>query len=120
MKKIILLILLVAAVRGSASEPSPDYYRQFVSCENIGGEGFYWIDTTSGDLWALYPPAMEWTYLGSPRGANSGRKGIYQLLSDRKGGVYVLNSETGEGWWTDGSKWKIIGRLTRLNNRTEQ
>jgi hypothetical protein len=136
MKKILLFTLALTAVTAVAqtpsSAPSQSLFRpsppasssssidvlseeeyRFQSCENIGGSGFFWIDTTNGNLWWLDPAAMEWNFIGTPRGANTSRKGTYQLLSDRNGGVYVLNTDNGEGWWTDGTTWKIIGELSR-------
>jgi hypothetical protein len=134
MKKLLPLVGLLMAVAVHAQTPAtdqpiiirPSYNsssavedKRFQSCENIGGSGFFWIDTVTGDLWKAAPPNLEWIFLGSPRGANSGYKGTYQLLSDRKGGVYVLNTDNGEGWWTDGANWKIIGELSRRTKKLE-
>ena len=106
-------------IRPSYNSSSAAEDKRFQSCENLGGTGFFWIDTATGDLWKAAPPNLEWIFLGNPRGANSGYKGTYQLLSDRKGGVYVLNTDNGEGWWTDGSSWKIIGELSRRAKKSE-
>lgn len=136
MKKLLLLSSLLATISISAqtlttSTPKPviinssydssstEEKTRFQSCENIGDSGLFWIDTVTGDLWRTTPPDLEWIFLGSPRGANSGRKGTYQLLSDRKGGVYVLNTDNGEGWWTDGTSWKIIGEPARRTKKAE-
>jgi hypothetical protein len=132
MKKAVLVALIAAAAFAEDPSPRPPVVfrssygslsesedARFVSCENIGGAGFYWLDTASADLWRLDPALVEWIYLGSPRGADSGRKGTYQLLSDRHGGVYVLNSSNGEGWWTDGSGWKSIGEPVRRVKKAE-
>jgi hypothetical protein len=93
--------------------------RRFLACENTGGTGFYWLDTTNGNLWKLDPDGMEWRFLGEPRGAQASRNGTYTLLSDRTGGVYVLNTDNGEGWWTDGVEWKRIGELSRRVKKAE-
>jgi hypothetical protein len=107
------------SIRPSYNSSSATEDKRFQSCENTGGSGFFWIDTATGDLWKTAHPELEWIFLGSPRGASSGRKGTYQLLSDRKGGVYILNTDNGEGWWTDGSSWKIIGELSRRTKKSE-
>ncbi len=133
MKKLLLSAVLLAALTAGAQTttftPVPPVIVQpsasdqpfaieektrFQACENIGGTGFFWTDTVTGNLWRVAPPNMEWNFLGSPRGANTGRRGTYQLLSDRAGGVYVLNADNGEGWWTDGTVWKNIGELRRV------
>jgi hypothetical protein len=136
MKKILLPALLLAAATALAQTqpdtptrpvifrppydpPAVEEDNRFLLCENTGGTGLYWIDTTNADLWLLDPETMEWNYLGSPRGADSGRKGTYILLSDRHGGVYVLNTGNGEGWWTDGAVWKNIGEPRRRMKREE-
>jgi hypothetical protein len=105
--------------RAPYSSPAAEEDTRFLSCENIGGTGFYWLNTETADLWRLNPATMEWVYLGAPRGANTGRKGTYQPLSDRHGGVYVLHTDTGEGWWADGTGWKEIGEPSRRVKRTE-
>lgn len=132
MKKILLSAILLAAVTAVAQTPPadkplrPSYASQFIeegprfqSCENTGGTGFFWMDTSNGELWKLTPPAMEWVFLGSPRGASPSLKGTYQLLSDRNGGVYILHTERGLGWWTDGTNWKAFGELSRRVKKTE-
>ncbi|MBI9019824.1 MAG: hypothetical protein JEZ10_01025 [Verrucomicrobia bacterium] len=137
MKPALLSLLILAAI-AAAEDPSPHppahppaLFRptysvsltqeeaRFASCENIGGSGFYWLDTRAGDLWRLDPAVKEWIFLGSPRGANSSRKGTYTLLSDRRGGVYVLHTETGKGWWTDGTVWETLGEPSRRMKREE-
>jgi hypothetical protein len=90
-----------------------EIYRRFQAVENPIDSGLYWLDTRSGDLWRLVSETKEWRYLGSPRGANNGPNGTYQALADPKGGVYILNTGKGDGWWTDGNVWKIIGDLSR-------
>jgi len=131
MKKILLAAVLLSALtavaqvsrperperpssyRPSYDSPTSEEYRRFQAAENAMDAGFYWLDTRTGDLWRLAPETKEWIYLGSPRGASSGVNGTYLLRSDPKGGVYILNSDKGDGWWTDGNAWKIIGDLSR-------
>ena len=135
MKKILLSVLFLAAVTAFAQTapalPDKPVFRPFYDsqtveektrfqfCENTGGTGFYWLDTTNGNLWRLNPATMEWNFLGAPRGANSTVKGTYELLSDRNGGVYVLNTDNGKGWWNDGAIWKVIGEPARRMEKTE-
>lgn len=131
MKKVLLLALLLPALMPLAEEPSktvvfrPSHDSssleedRFQSCENTGGTGFFWMDTSNGELWKLTPPVMEWVFLGGPRGANAALKGTYQLLSDRNGGVYILHTGKGGGWWTDGTTWKVIGELSRRVKKPE-
>jgi len=131
MKKVFWFALLLPALTVPAEEPaktvvfrtshnSPSFEEdRFQACESPGNPGFFWIDTVTGDLWRLTPPDMEWTFLGNPRGANSGRKGTYKLLPDRRGAMFVLNTDNGEGWWTDGTTWKIIGEPSRRVKKAE-
>jgi hypothetical protein len=137
MKRHLLFFLLLCAAASLAqvpqtehSERTPAYrpfyvpqavevYRRFQAVENTGNSGFYWLNTANADLWRLDPETMEWIFLGSPRGSSSGRNGQYQLLSDRRGGVYILNTDDGEGWWTDGTAWKEIGEPSRRQRRIE-
>jgi hypothetical protein len=131
MKKLLLSISLAAftaaaqestqsVVFRTASDPSSTREEaRFQACESPGNPGFFWIDTVSGDLWRLTPPDLAWQFLGSPRGANPGRKGTYQMLPDQHGAVFILNTDNGEGWWTDGTTWKIIGELSRRVKKTE-
>lgn len=131
MKKLLLVAVLLSAFtavaqvarperperpssfRSSYDSPASETYRRFQAAENTTNSGFYWLDSRTGDLWRLAPETKEWIYLGSPRGANNGPNGTYQALSDPKGGVYILNTDKGDGWWTDGTSWKIIGDLSR-------
>jgi hypothetical protein len=125
MKKLLAALLLAATAvcaeevsqtavyRSAVDALHPDDTARFLAAENTGGTGFYWLDTTNGELWRLDPAVMEWVYLGAPRGAHTGRKGTYSLLPDRNGGVYILNVHHGEGWWTGGGIWKIIGEPSR-------
>lgn len=134
MKKILLSAVLLSAITAAAQtqQPAPQMVPprrvsqpsmydmpltveppRFQAVENTGGAGFFWMDSANGDLWKLDRETMSWDFAGSPRGADSGIKGTYQLLSDRNGGVYVLNTATGEGWWSDGSAWKNIGDVSR-------
>lgn len=111
--------VLVQPSSSDASSYAVEEKTRFQACESTGNTGFFWIDTVTGDLWRLVLPDREWVFLGNPRGSNTGRKGTYQLLSDRNGGVYVLNADNGEGWWTDGITWKNIGELSRRVKQTE-
>jgi len=125
MKKTVLLIALLPFAASFADkkpeEAAPPFYpvplieeeKRFQSCENTGGSGFYWLDTGSADVWLFDTAAGTWNFLGSPRGSNDGAKGTYELLSDKTGGVYLLNTRTGEGWWWTASEWKTIGAPSR-------
>jgi|GEM_PF-2362439 len=131
MKKVLWFALLLPALIATAEEPaktvifrtsndSPSLEEaRFQACESPGDPGFFWIDTVTGDLWRLTSPDTGWTFLGNPRGANTGRKGTYKLLPDRHNGIFVLNTDNGEGWWTDGTVWKNIGELSRRMKKAE-
>ena len=71
------------------------------------------LNTATADLWKLSPETMEWIFFGRPRGANSERKGTYQLRPYKPGEILVFNSASGEMWWTDGVNWKIIKKPSR-------
>jgi hypothetical protein len=134
MKKILSLLVLLSAFTAAAQttttssrperprmdeSPMTEGTRRFQVVENIGGPGFFWLDTRRGDLWRMDPDTKEWNYLGVPARANTGPNGFYQLLSDRQGGVYILNTEYGDGWWTDGTTWKTAGEVVRRFNKAE-
>lgn len=138
MRNALLFVLLFPGFIATAADPVPrppviihpsydssspsaetDEKSRFQAVENTGGTGFYWLDSSNGNLWRLDRTAMEWNFCGSPRGADTVRKGTYQLLSDRNGGVYVLHTGSGEGWWTDGVTWKIIGEPSRRIKKAE-
>jgi hypothetical protein len=130
MKKLLLSAVLLSAFTAVAQLPqaakperptapttsneSPEGgCRRFQAVELPGAAGFYWLDSARGDLWKVTPEVKEWKFLGTPRGANNGPNGTYQLFSDRKGGVYILHTDKGDGWWTDGTTWKTLGDLSR-------
>ncbi|NOU35923.1 MAG: hypothetical protein HOO88_04045 [Kiritimatiellaceae bacterium] len=126
MKKTLLLISLLPFTATFAekkpAEPTPSFSqiqiiqeeKQFQSCENVGGSGFFWIDTSSADVWLFDTATETWKFLGSPRGSNDNRKGAYELLTNKAGGFYLLNTKTGEGWsWTAATSWKTIGAPSR-------
>ena len=126
MRKMIIAILmgllvqasLAAPVSGtdpnaSLNRPVPlDYYRQFIAINNRNGldsyQGFYWLDSTTGQLWEFDRYPTEWEDHGIQKGMKPGPNGTFLLLSDYRGGVYVLNTHTGQGWWFDGNRWEII------------
>jgi len=122
-KKIILPItffvsVLIAGAQGPVPVrtvlPTAEEKPRFIAVENTGGEGFYWLDSTTADLWLLDSATLRWVYLGSPRGAHVGRLGLYTALSDGNGGLYILNVQTGEGWRADRTAWQILGQPSRL------
>jgi len=121
-KSILPVAFLVSVWIAGAQSPAPlrpllptvEEKPRFIAVENVGGEGFYWLDSTTADLWLLDSATLRWMYLGSPRGARTGRQGLYTALSDRNGGLYILNVLTGEGWRADRAAWQIIGEPSRL------
>lgn len=104
---VLLVLLAVVTIAGAEYVSAPE---KFVSCENAGGEGFYWLDSTTGRAWLADPDDTAWHYLGQPEGATPGPVGTYEPMKNKDGeGLFILNSATGEGWWTDGETWKRLG-----------
>lgn len=122
MNKMILAIILALGIQPVLSAPaekqppnSPlkrpvpqEYYRRFVAADSFSGQNFYWLDTTTGRLWEFDRSLAEWEDHGTGKGMPSGPKGTYILWSDKRDGVYVLHTDSGKGWWYDGSRWQII------------
>lgn len=92
----------------SASCPCQDYYRRYVGQHNAQSQGFYWLDSTTGHLKEYDRSLEEWEDHGTYQGMEPGPKGTYILMSDNYDGVYVLNTQTGQGWRFDGSDWLRI------------
>ena len=122
MKKLILLICLFAAVAGAQDtrQETPRQILQYVPQRRSSVDDalfekryqpltvnniLFWMDTTSGDLWRFGREEMKWIFIGSPRGANTRRKGNYQLKELAGGELIVLDTDSGEAWWTDGREW---------------
>lgn len=83
---------------------------KFRTCNDKTGDGFYWVDTQSGKTWRININKMEWTYCGRPDGAKPDAFGTYVPQENKSGeGIFILNTSTGEGWWTNGKSWRRIG-----------
>lgn len=129
MKKLILLICLIATVAGAQQTPqytpqhtpqhTPQYTRhpRPVTDDALFEKRYqpltvnsvlFWMDTTTGDLWRFGREEMKWIFIGSPRGANTRRKGNYQLKELAGGELIILDTDGGEAWWTDGKGWVEI------------
>jgi hypothetical protein len=112
MKRILLMVALVTMVCGLAgAADTVPFVSKFEACENRGGAGFFWVDTTSGKTWWQNPSEMKWEYVGAPKGSGSAPMGTYRPFENHSGqGVFILNTATGEGWWTNGKQWKALGK----------
>jgi len=112
MKRMIGPVLLVILACGFAcGQEYVATVEKFKACDDEAGGGLYWVDTTTGKTWRADPGAVKWVDCGKPEGAEPGPPGTY-IPRDNKGeaGVFVLNTATGEGWWTDGTEWKSLGK----------
>ncbi len=109
------LILLICLIAGAA----PAQFRSSVSSDADlvkekrfqplqAGSELFCLDSTRGDLWRFDADGMRWLFIGSPRGADAGRKGTFRLESLPSGALLVLDTRTGEAWWTDGVFWNRI------------
>lgn len=84
--------------------------QRFTSCENNGGDGFFWMDSTSGKLWWADKQNSSWKYCGTPEDAEAGFAGRYILNENKKGpGVFVLDTKTGNAWWSNTIEWRVYG-----------
>lgn len=94
---------------GTASTP-----QRFRAADNVDGPGFFWVDTTSGQLWMVDVGTMTWKYCGAPMSAAPAAIGTFIPRKNQSGtGLYILNTVTGQGWWTDGVEWKELGVPTK-------
>ncbi|MCF7839020.1 MAG: hypothetical protein K9N49_10370 [Candidatus Marinimicrobia bacterium] len=91
-----------------AAEPAaPD---NFVFCENHGGAGFFWLESSTGQVWWANPFTYTWVRFGAPPDAQPGPPGTYRAEANRSGdGVFVMNVRTGEAWWSRGQDWHPFG-----------
>ena len=112
MKRIIFVAIVVLLVPRllPANDQAVPASGKFKSCENKAGEGFFWVDTTTGKTWLANPHDPRWEYCGQPEGAGTVPVGTYVPYENKSGpGMFILNAATGEGWWTDGKKWRRLG-----------
>ena len=118
MKKLLALILVcsmtlcISAQTKKCGCTTNMATQRFMSCENLSGGGFFWVNTATGKAWWANPKTNEWVYYGHPEGAHEsgGIYGRYIPYANKNGaGLYILNTITGEGWWTNGSEWKNMG-----------
>lgn len=106
MKKLILLICLVAATTAAQHPTDASYEKRYQTL--TVEKGLFWMDSTNGDLWQFDRENMRWKFIGSPRGANTRRKGNYLLRALPQGELLVLDTDSGEAWWTDIKTWVRI------------
>jgi len=108
---IVVAIALIAATGFAAREARA--VGRYVSCENHAGAGFFWVDTMTGKTWWSDMSGKDkigWKYYGQPQGAKVGAAGTYAPQPNKSGGgLFILNTTTGEGWWTNGQEWKPLG-----------
>jgi hypothetical protein len=111
MNRILLMVVLVGlCCAGAWAGESGIEVPKFKASANPASAGFFWVDTSTGMTWVLDAANVTWRYVGQPEGAKSSPDGTYMPLENRSGpGVFILNVTTGEGWWTDGTKWKLLG-----------
>jgi hypothetical protein len=113
MKKYCLLLLICfIAATVSAQYSAASYVADAVTEKRYlslkVGQELFLIDSTNGDLWRLDTEEPYWLFVGSPRGADSERKGTYKLEVLFDGKLLVLNTDSGDAWLTDGVSWKAI------------
>ena len=62
----------------------------------------------------------DYKYVGQVKDAKTGEIGTYIPLANKNGGgLFILNTATGEGWWTNGTEWKPFDKPSEAN-KTEQ
>ena len=84
---------------------------RFRACENNAGPGFFLLDSTCAKLWWASPEKMQWEFLGQLENTKPSPTGTYIPVANKSGGgLSVINTTTGEGWWTDGKQWKPFGK----------
>jgi len=123
MKRMIGIAMLAAAlipgaIVNSQETKAPDLNKvgRYMPCENYSGGGFYWVDTSTGKIWWAVFAGKEkidliWKYIGQGKDVKPGEIGTYiPFPGKNSGGLFVLNTITGEGWWTNGKDWKEVGK----------
>ncbi len=109
MKKIFVLFVLILVAFCNAAKY--DKIKKFKTCVNNNGGGFFWVNTSSGEIWWGDPGNVGWKYFGKPKNTIIGVPGTYIPYENKSGGgLFILNTITGEGWWTAGQKlWRKMG-----------
>ena len=108
MKKLYLLLLVCFIATAATAQFSVDpLYEKRYQALSVD-KNLFWLDSTNGDLWLFDHANMRWAFIGSPRGASTSRKGTYLLKSLVPGELLILNTDSGEAWWTDTKTWVII------------
>jgi len=108
MKKLYLLLLVCFIATVATAQFSSDaLYEKHYPALSVD-KNLFWLDSTNGDLWQFDRVNMRWAFIGSPRGASTSRKGTYQLKSLVPGELLILNTYSGEAWWTDTKTWVPI------------
>ena len=107
-------VLAISGIDASADDDGgsdgSSAQHKFRAAENVDGPGFFWVDTTTGQLWMVDTASMTWVYCGAPKRAQPAPIGTYIPRKSQSGpGVFILNTATGQGWWSDGQQWKELG-----------
>ena len=111
---ILLLVSVASAIRlvnPVSAEQAPHFPRtdRFQRCE--AEAGFFWVDTTSGNVWWADQGNGKWVYGGHPEGAEPGPIGTYTPCKNDGGpGLFVINTATGKVWRTDGNSWDRLDK----------
>lgn len=73
---------------------------------NHAGPGRFQVDTTNGSIKWLKTEDGEAGYFEQLEIASIGEPGTYVPYENKSGaGLFVLNTTTGETWWTNGQSW---------------
>ncbi|MDA0991584.1 MAG: hypothetical protein O3A51_12635, partial [Verrucomicrobia bacterium] len=111
MKRHLLVGLMVGGLAASSLAHGVDHTDdRFQARDNVAAGGFFWIDTTNGNIWWARTGIYSWKFVGKPEGAKAGKAGTYMARENNSGaGLFILNTETGQAWWTDGNTWRAFG-----------
>ncbi len=104
--------VLVAIICITATLATAQYTTELVELPRYEiqkyGNEIYCIDTTKGDLWWFDTAELKWVSIGSPKGAPTRNKGVYELVFVDKESLMVFDSDSADTWWTNGKGWTRI------------
>ncbi len=111
-KTIICLLLAISCI--TAWSVDNEYLPgegTFQLCPNKSGGGFYWVNTATADVFKVNVRNHQWEFCGNPAGEGSGATQTYLPYLNTNGqGMYLLDTQSGKGWFYDGKKWTDMGK----------
>ena len=106
---------------GQPEESEAGKIGTYMPCANNNGDGIFMVKTTTGEAWWVsYKQDWQVLELGRPETAKPGEVGSYMPCEKEPfndyGGLYVVNTATGSGWWNPPSNKEDWYPIVTLDN----